>query len=150
MQTFFSIGEFGGVWPRQSLMDLLVRIRTNIGGPVVITSGARTPEDHVRIYTQKYDTANMTAAAFVAKVPWGSKHLPVYGESSLRAVDIKARNADGLWLTGLAIQGHVTTAVAELRSEGVWGDDVHYAIGVGGLYVHLDVDRDRDIQWKYT
>ena len=150
MKNYFKISEFGGVWPRQSLLDLLNRVRRNMGAPVIVTSGARTPEDHVRIYCEKLDTANMTADAFVSLVPWGSKHLPVYGESTLRAVDIKARNADGLWVTGLGIQGQVTKAVAELRSEGVWGKGVHYAIGVGGLYVHLDVDRDRDITWKYT
>ena len=150
MDNYFRIEEFGGVWPRQSLLDLLNRVRANMASPVIVTSGARTPEDHVRIYREKLDTGNMTADAFIDLVPWGSKHLAVYGEATLRAVDIIAVNGEGLKRTGFTIGKYVRQAVHELRREGIWDDDVHFAIGIGAMFVHLDVDRDRDMTWDYT
>ena len=150
MQNYFKIEEFGGVWPRQSLLDLLNRVRDNMDSPVIVTSGARTPEDHVRIYRDKLDTGNMTADAFIDLVPWGSKHLPVYGESTLRAVDIIAVNGEGLKRTGFTIGKYVRQAVHELRGRGIWDDNVHFALGIGAMFVHLDVDRDRDTTWEYT
>ena len=150
MQNYFKIEEFGGVWPRQSLLDLLNRVRDNMASPVIVTSGARTPEDHVRIYRDKLDTGNMTADAFIDLVPWGSKHLPVYGESTLRAVDIIAVNGEGLKRTGFTIGKYVRQAVHELRGRGIWDDNVHFALGIGAMFVHLDVDRDRDMTWDYA
>lgn len=150
MKNYFKIEEFGGVWPRQSLLDLLNRVRANMASPVIVTSGARTPEDHVRIYRDKLDTGNMTADAFIELVPWGSKHLAVYGEATLRAVDIIAVNGEGLKRTGFTIGKYVRQAVHELRREGIWDDDVHFAIGIGAMFAHLDVDRNRDMTWDYT
>lgn len=55
------------------LLERVNQIRTLWGQPMKVTSGLRTMEDHIRIYTQKAAAAGVPFD--MSKVPMGSRHL---------------------------------------------------------------------------
>lgn len=108
---------------QDNLMDLLEkvnRIREAWGKPMIVTSGLRSMEDHLRIYRQKGITD-------LAKIPMKSKHL--FGQ----AVDISDPKRE--------LQAWCKQNESLLQSIGVWMESfdtttnwVHFQIVPYGSY----------------
>ncbi len=86
----------------EDLLKKINQIRTAYNVPMVVTSGYRSMQDHLRIYSQKGITDK-------SKIPMKSKHL--YGQ----AVDIA--DADG------KLKAWVLKNVTLLESVGLWCED---------------------------
>lgn len=86
---------------QHNLLDLLEKInkiREAYGKPLLVTSGYRSKEDHIRIYKEK--------GIPESKIPWGSKHL------SGEAIDISDPKRE--------LQAWCLKNVALLEKIGLW------------------------------
>lgn len=81
------------------LVEKINKIRNAYGKPMIVTSGLRTMEDHLRIYKNKGITDT-------SKIPMKSKHL------YCQAVDISDPNQE--------LQGWCKNNVALLEEVGLW------------------------------
>jgi hypothetical protein len=123
----FQIGWDGDViYPDDHLLKLLQLLRDDIKNPIKITSGARSFNQHLKIYACK------------AKPPLNSRHLPSFNTTKLRAVDIMTEyNYKDL-----------KTIILRLRDTHM--ADIPLGIGVSNNFLHLDIDRKKDTFWSYN
>ena len=79
----------------------------------------------------------------MAHIPWGSRHLPTFKTSKLRACDFKAKEKGGdKYLTGFQI--------TEILKPIAANEKIFIGLGIGQKFVHLDVDRSRNAEWLYN
>lgn len=100
---------------------------------VEITDGARTIQEHIDIYKKLYPKD------WFDKVPFGSRHLPVWDTIYLRAVDLKLR------LNGITLTGYEAKNAIEL----IKPKDIFFGYGIGDFYLHVDCDRTKPTEWRY-
>jgi hypothetical protein len=124
----FQVGWDGGgvIYPYYSLLHLLQLLRDEIKNPIKITSGARSFNQHLKIYAGK------------AKPP-NSRHLPSFNTTKLRAVDITQN---------VCTYQDLKTIILRLRDTHM--ADIPLGIGVSNNFLHLDIDRKKDTFWSYN
>lgn len=55
------------------LLEKMNKVRDAYGKPMVVTSGYRTKDDHIRVYKELFKKRKQIFDE--KKIPWGSKHL---------------------------------------------------------------------------
>lgn len=97
-----------------TLCTRLNRVRESFGQPMVITSGFRSKQDHIRIYNQKGITD-------WTKIPWHSQHLQG------AAADIYDSN--------LKLKNWVLSNQDLMKEIGLWCEDFNYC----STWVHFQI-----------
>lgn len=135
ISNHFWLSEFNFVEPDPRLLKLLEIVRDHFHDRLVITESTRTLTNHIQIYKDRY------GKEWLDEIPWKSRHLPTWRTPLLRAVDFKVVADD---LRGLCYHGEeIYRAITRLKGD--------YCVGVGiaDYWVHLDVDRWIDRDWRY-
>lgn len=102
---------------------------------ITITDLGRTIQEHIATYKKIH------GAAWMEHITWDSRHLPCWKTSKLRAVDFKC-SVDGKYLSGKQIKILILKVANELK--------IKVGLGVGSVFVHLDVDREIYTEWSYN
>ena len=160
----FWLSEFNYVMPDYRLLLILQNgIRNYTKSPVTILNSTRTVKEHVQIYKEleskkQIATKNngLSDIALIDVIPWGSRHLPTFETSYLRAVDIKCKNSNGGYYTGLEIYNSIMFYVeseeflVQLNKNNFKYQDRFVGIGIGKHFVHIDIDRKKHTKWEYS
>ena len=100
----FSLSEFGGVRPDRKLLFILQKLRDLTEKKITILNAGRTPKEHIAIYKELekkkkiYTKGNgLGSEDLIDVIPWGSRHLPTFETTNLRAVDIKCSSIYGFY-----------------------------------------------------
>ena len=158
----FSLSEFKGVYPDKRLIFILQWLRTKTGAPVHITDSVRTTSEHVERY-MKLEKENkiptlgngLGTKPLIEVIPWESRHLCEFNKPELRAVDIVCDKKEGGVYTGLSIYKMVKQAIASpemlimLDSYDIKDKEIYTGVGIGRQFIHLDIDRERNVTWGY-
>ena len=167
----FKLSEFGGVWPCYKLLHILKGVRKITGQPVIITSGPRTIEDHVKKYIDlsekkliKTKENGLSDVPLIDYIPWSSRHLPSHSTSRLLAVDFKCLNSVKNYMSGDEIYNMVISIV-DSTSYKKWLEESknptfdqlglgrietdEIGVGIGKEYIHLDTSRVVRTTWRY-
>ncbi len=161
----FKLSEFGYYMPDVRLVIILQYLRNVTKSPIYINNKdgvGRTIEQHINIYknleskkiikTKKNGLGNKDLYDLI---PFGSRHLPSFDTSSLRAVDFSIRSKNN-YLSGKEIFKYIQEFVnsvlwyrylkkAKFKDE----NDQYIGVGIGKTFLHLDIDRQRHTVWEY-
>lgn len=131
--------EFDFIIPHPDLINLLQQVRDHLNKSIKITSAKREIEKHISIYKKKY------GEKWPKKIPWNSRHLPSFECPYLRAVDFKVlkykKNGIKIYMSGVEIKEHIQLVKPE---------NLHLGLGVGNTFIHLDVNREREVERSYN
>lgn len=159
----FRLSEFNYVEPDPRLLLILQYIRIKTGTAVVITDAGRDVHKLIAIYRKLESEKKIKTKGnglgdrdLVDVIPWGSRHLPCFGNPNLRACDIQCnRKITRDFYNGQEIYDMVMEYVeseayaAELELMGYKPEDKYVGVGVGHSYAHIDVDRKHHTTWRY-
>lgn len=130
----FNTREFNNVEPEDHLIIILQDLRDITDESITITDSTRTIEEHIQIYKGLY------GHEWLKHIPWKSRHLAKFNKK-LRAVDIKAKKGAGFW-SGKKLAAMIKNIASNYG--------FYVGIGTGKEFIHIDVDRHKDAEWKYN
>ena len=136
----------------QKLLYILQKLRSHTGRTIKILKGGagRTPKQHVAIYKQlekekKIHTKGngLGSEDLIDVIPWGSRHLPTFETTNLRAVDIKCSSIYGFY-SGEDIKNMILEIIDKKKY-------INVGIGVASKSAHVDIARAGDNAiWRYN
>jgi hypothetical protein len=144
----FTSWDFKYIEPESDLVKVLQALRDKTGDSITISNGAREIEDHIRIYKDLESQNKLGGKKWYDAIPWGSRHLPTFETSKLRAVDIKAVKERGD--NGKVKSFYKGSELYEFLKKIQEDLSLYLGIGVGKEYCHIDVDRTKDTVWYYS
>lgn len=162
LTEYFTLKEFNYVEPDPRLLNILQYLRGYTGMPIVITDSARDVPKLIRIYEKLEEEKKIKTVGnglgdteLFDIIPWKSRHLPIFGNPYLRAVDIQGKNINKKYYTGKELHDVILKYVESekyiqsIKNLGYSEDKRYVGLGVGKQYIHIDVDRKRHTIWGY-
>ena len=122
------------------LSSIVKHIEVETGGDVILTSSARTIQEHVKIYKQ-LDKDGKLDRPWYEEIPWGSYHLPKWENSFCNAMDIAVR------VNSRKISGK---RIAELARPVLKEYGAFNGVGIGSNFCHIDIRPRVSADWAYN
>lgn len=113
------------------LQDVINEIESD-GYYVLINDTARTFEEHVNIYKEKYPDN------WHEIIPLGSMHLPTWQSEFCLAMDIN------VWKGDKKLSGDEIKELVQKESTKV------FSFGIGKTMLHVDYGRNHVVEWRYS
>jgi hypothetical protein len=113
------------------LQDVINEIESD-GYYVLVNDTARTFEEHVNLYKEKYPDN------WYEIIPLNSMHLPTWQSEFCLAVDINVWKGDKK-LTGDEIKELVQKESTKA-----------FSFGIGKTFLHIDYGRNHVVEWRYS
>ena len=153
----FWLSEFKGVEPDPRLIFILQWLRDTIAWPITITDSTRTPREHIATYKGleldgkiKTKGNGLGDRDILDCIPWGSRHLPIFGNPSLRAIDLACTGYTGKGLRDLVFECiNSNEYKIAMEYKGYRVSELYVGVGTGNTFIHLDIDRKQNTEWGY-
>jgi hypothetical protein len=119
-------------------LELLIK---PLNGEIISTDADRSIQEHVDTYKKlERQKRLLPGQRWFDAIPWGSKHLPSWDSPYLDAVDFGVQLPGGKWMNGAVLAQYIDNACKMSA--------IHYGLGVGSNFCHLDI-RPENAQWVY-